>query len=139
MSDLPSRRQQRRPCLTTSSNWLSLGGKQEPDYHVEGRAIGAPEQRRDRVCGPAERTIFKRSTRSVKTPLGAAPASARLFSADLLRPLQLLDQLRDRDRRQRCDLHRATRAQVDREMRDGRIVGGLDDGNEIMRAQQRVL
>src|SRR5580692_6661466 len=63
------------------------------------------------------------------------PAAAWLFSADLLRPLQLLDQLRDRNRRQGRDLHRATRAEVDREMRDGRIVGGLDDGDEIMRAQ----
>ena len=61
----------------------------------------------------------------------------RLFSTHLFRPLKFLDQLWDRYRWQRCDLHRAPRAEIYGKVSDGRIVGRVDDGDEIVRAQQR--
>src|SRR2546425_12503397 len=54
-------------------------------------------------------------------------------------PLQTLDELIERDGGHRHHLHGAARADLDRDTRDRRVVWRVDDREEIVGTQQRVL
>jgi hypothetical protein len=61
----------------------------------------------------------------------ASAGSPESGFSHLLGPLKLGTQIGHRDSRQTDDIHRSPRAQVDRQVGNGLVIGSLDDGDEI--------
>src|ERR1051325_2110016 len=53
--------------------------------------------------------------------------------------LETVDELVERDRRHRHAVHAAARAELDRDARDGRVARRVDDGDEVVGAEDGVL